>query len=80
MRLSYKEQKEYDSIEAEIDELSEKAQQLEQDMEKYATSYTKLEELTKQKEETDLLLDQKIERFLELQELVDSFSRYERHQ
>ena len=43
-------------------------------MEKYATSYTKLEELTKQKEETDTLLEQKIERFLELQELVDSFS------
>ena len=73
-RLSYKEQREYDSIEAEIDELTEKSEELEKEMEKYATSYTKLEELTKQKEETDTLLEQKIERFLELQELVDSFS------
>ena len=46
--------------------------QLEAEMEKYATSYTKLEELSKQKEAVDSMLDEKIERFLELQELVDS--------
>ena len=71
-RLSYKEQKEYDTIEAEIDALTEESQRLEAEMEKYATSYTKLEELSKQKEAVDSMLDEKIERFLELQELVDS--------
>ena len=44
-------------------------------MEKYATSYTKLQELTLQKDEIDALLDQKIERFLELQEMVESFGK-----
>lgn len=72
-RLSYKEQKEYDSIEQEIDDLTSQSKDLEQQIEASATSYTKLEELTKQKDAVDTLLDEKIERYLELQELVESF-------
>ena len=74
-RLSYREQKEYDSIEAEIDRLTGESKRLEEEMEKYTTSYTRLEELTKQKEAVDSRLDEKIERFLELQEMVDSFGQ-----
>ena len=73
-RFSFREQKEYDTIEAEIDQLTEESQKLEAEMEKYATSYTKLEELAKQKEAVDAALDKKIERFLELEELADSFN------
>lgn len=74
-RLSYKEQKEYDTLEALIDELTEQSALLEKQMEEAATSYSRLQELSKQKEETDALLDEKIERFLELQELVESFQK-----
>ena len=72
-RLSYKEQKEYDSIEQEIDDLTAQSKDLEQQIEAAATSYMQLAELSKQKEAVDTLLDQKIERYLELQELVESF-------
>ncbi len=74
-KLSYNEQREYDSIEAEIDKLTEESRSLEEEMYKFSTDYTKLEELTKQKEAVDSLLDNRIERFLELQELVDSFDK-----
>ena len=74
-RLSYKEQKEYDTLEALIDELTEQSSLLEKQMEEAATSYSRLQELSRQKEETDARLDEKIERFLELQELVESFQK-----
>ena len=72
-KLSYTEQREYDSLEGEIDDLTSQSEALEKEMEKAATSYTRLEELSKQKQEIDALLDQKIERFLELQDMVESF-------
>ena len=74
-RLNFKEQREYDTIESEIDALTEQSDALEKEMEQNATSYMKLEELTKQKEAVDAELDRKIERFLELQEMVDSFAQ-----
>ena len=72
-KLSYKEQKEYDSIEGEIEELEEKSARLEEEMIQASTDYPKLAALTKEKEETDALLEQKMERYIELQDLVDSF-------
>ena len=72
-KLSYTEQREYDSLEGEIDDLTAQSERLEKEMEQAATSYTRLEELTKQKQDIDALLDQKIERFLELQDMVESF-------
>ena len=38
-----------------------------------STDYVKLQELTEEKERIDAELDEKMERFLELQELVESF-------
>ena len=74
-KLSYNEQREYDSLEGEIDDLTEQSARLEKEIEAAATSYTRLEELTRQKDDIDTLLDQKIERFLELQEMVEAFEK-----
>jgi len=74
-KLSFNEQKEYDGIEALIEELEEKSAQLETMIANSSTNYSKLMELSKEKEETDLLIEQKMERFIELQEMVESFQK-----
>ncbi len=72
-QLTFSQQHEYDTIEAVIDELTEKSQQLAEEMQQVSTDYIRLQELSEEKQKTDELLDEKIERYLELQELVESF-------
>ena len=72
-RLSYKEQREYDGIEALIDELTEKSRRLEQEIAEAATDFVKLQALTEEKDRVEQELEEKIGRYMELQELVDSF-------
>ena len=72
-RLTFKEQREYDTIEAVIDELTEKSQFLAEEMERATTDYVKLQALTEEKQRTDEELEAKMERYFELQELVESF-------
>jgi ABC transport system ATP-binding/permease protein len=73
-KLSYKDQREYDTIEDEIEKLEAESAELEKQILASASSYTKLTELTKEKEALDAKLEERLERFIELQELVDSFS------
>ena len=72
--LTYMEQREYDSIEGEIEALEEKIALLDEQMAASATDFVKLAELSKEREEADALLEEKMERFMELQDMVDSFS------
>ncbi len=72
-RLTYSQQREYDALEGEVDVLTERSRDLEEQIQNAAADYVKLQELTQEKERTDRELDQKIERFLELQELMESF-------
>ncbi|HBI02398.1 MAG TPA: hypothetical protein DDY49_00015 [Paenibacillaceae bacterium] len=74
-KLSFKEQREYDSIEDEIGELEEKLGQLDEEMVKYANDYVKLQELTRDKEMTEETLEQKIERWSELNMMVEEFKK-----
>ncbi len=74
-RLSYKEQREWDTIESEIETLEARSDELEAAMVEAATSYSKLAELSAEKEEVDALLEAKLERYLELQDLVDTFAQ-----
>ena len=71
-KLSYKEQREYDHIEEEIEALEERSAELEAEIAANSSSYTKLEELTRLKEETEAALEEKMERFLVLQDMVDA--------
>ena len=70
LRFSYKEQREYETIESEIKQLEEQLEQLDCDMAANASSYSKLTELTAQKDEMQKLLDEKIERWMYLEELA----------
>ena len=70
-KLSFKEQYDYEHIESEIEALEKRSEELEQLMADAASNYSKLIELGKEKEAVDLEVEQKFERFMELQELVD---------
>nr|MBQ8252365.1 ABC-F family ATP-binding cassette domain-containing protein [Lachnospiraceae bacterium] len=70
LKLSYKEQKEYDTIEEDISSVEEKIEQTEADILKFSRDFVKLNELTKQKEELQKQLDEKMDRWMYLEELV----------
>ncbi len=74
LRLSYQEQREYDTIEAEIGELEEKLEQLSKDMEASATDYAALERLGKEQETLEEQLDAKMERWMYLSDLVEKIA------
>ena len=69
-KLTYLEQKEWETIEGEIDQLETKADQLKEEMNLHSDDYTKLQELQAEVDqlETDLL--EKMERWEYLSELV----------
>lgn len=71
-RLSYKEEREYEGLEALIDSLTAQAAELEEKIVASATDFLKLQQLTEEKAQTDKLLEEKIERYLELQEKVEA--------
>jgi ATP-binding cassette subfamily F protein uup len=73
-RLSYKEEREWETIEEKINQLEIRSKELEASMEEAASSYTELARLTGEKAKVDEELDAKLERYLELQDLVDSLS------
>lgn len=75
LRFSYKEQREYETIEAEIAQLEEQLEQLDSDMAEHASSYGRLTELTAQKEETQKLLDEKMERWMYLEDLAQRIAQ-----
>lgn len=72
-KFSYKEQKEYETIESEIENLENKIEEIEGDILKNSSNFVKLNELTKEKEETQKLLDEKMDRWVYLEELAAQF-------
>ena len=69
LKFSYQEQKDYEVIEGQIAELEEKIEELEQQIVKAATNFVKLNELTKEKEETEQKLEEKMDRWMYLEDL-----------
>ena len=74
-KLSYAEQKEYDNIESEIEELESRCNELEKEIALSSTDYTRLMQLQSEKEELETTIEKKMERYIELQEMVDSFAK-----
>jgi len=68
LKFTYTEQKEYESIEAEIAGLEEKIESLEAEILKSATDFVRLNQISREKEETSALLDEKMERWMFLEE------------
>lgn len=73
-KLSYKDQREYDTIEAEIDKLQADSNALAAQIPLAATDYEKLRKLTEDKEALDARIEERMERYMELQDMVDALS------
>ena len=71
VKFSYKEQKEYETIDADIAALEEKIAALEEEIAASATNYGKLQELSKAKEEAEAALEEKMDRWVYLNELAE---------
>lgn len=71
LKFTYKEQREYDTIEAEVAALEEKIELLEQDMMEHATNSARLSALMEEKTEAEAALEQKMERWVYLSELAE---------
>ena len=65
------EQREYETIDEDIASLEEKIEQLDADMMKYATNSVKLSEITAEKEEIEQKLEEKMERWVYLNDLAE---------
>jgi len=70
LKFTYKEQRDYDTIEAELQELEEKLVSLDAQMLSAARDFVKLNELTKEKDEILKLQEEKLERWMYLEELA----------
>ncbi len=70
LKFTYKEQKDYETIEGDIAVLEEKIAALEKDIEASAHDFVKLNQLMAEKEELEAVLDEKMERWMYLEELA----------
>ena len=74
-KLSYRDQKEYDAIEGEIDCLETEEKDLDRQILEAASDYQKLADLTARKEAVEAKLEERMERYLVLQDMVDALSK-----
>lgn len=70
LKFTYAEQKEYDSIEEDIAALEAKIEEVEKDILQNARDFVKLAALHKEKEETEKQLEQKMDRWMYLEDLA----------
>lgn len=70
LKFTFQEQKDYETIEADIEALEEKITELENSMIKCASDFVKLNEITKEKEACEAALEEKMERWEYLEELA----------
>jgi ATP-binding cassette subfamily F protein uup len=69
LKMTYKEQKEWETIEADIEAAEEKVAELDEEILKYAKDFIKLNELTQEKERIENLLAEKMDRWEYLSDL-----------
>ena len=70
LKFSYKEQKEYETIEDDIAALEQKLEDLDNEMAANATNAAKLRELVEEKENAEKMLEEKMDRWEYLEELA----------
>lgn len=71
LRMSYKEQKDYETIDARMEQLQAELERLDDEIEKNASDFVKLTELTQKREQTQKALDEAEERWLYLTDLAE---------
>lgn len=77
LKFTYQEQKEYASIEEEISDLEEKIASLEEEILKNTRDFVKLNQLTQEKEAAEALLERRMDRWMELEELAARIAKGE---
>ena len=75
IKFTYMEQKEYETIDDDIEELENRVSELDDEIAKNATSYSKLAELTKEKEDVERQLEEKMERWEYLNDLAEKIEK-----
>lgn len=75
LRFSYKEQKEFETIDEEIAALEEKISTVDEEITAAATQYSKLTELTEERLKLEEALEQKMNRWVELNELAEKIEQ-----
>lgn len=73
-KMTYQEKKDFETIEAEIAELEGKLEKLEQEILQAASDFVKLNQLIKEKAELEATLEEKMDRWMYLEELADELS------
>lgn len=71
LKFTWQEKKDYETIDGEIADLEERISSLEAQMLKCVSDFVKLNELTKEKEDAEALLEEKMERWMYLSELAE---------
>lgn len=71
LKFTWQEQRDYESMEGEIEALEEKIKELERQILLFATDFVRLNELTEEKERAEALLEEKMERYIYLSDLAD---------
>ncbi len=74
LKFTYMEQKEYETIDEDIAKLEEKLETLDADMMKHATNSVKLSEIALEKEKTEHQLEEKMERWVYLNDLAEQIA------
>lgn len=75
-KFSYNEQREFDTIDEDIEKLEEKIASLEEDTSKYATDFTKLQEIMDEKTKLEDELQKKYERWEYLNNLAEEIANW----
>ena len=78
MKMSYREQKDYETIEEEIGKLEEKIEELDKLSIENARDFICLQELQKEKDEAERLLSEKWERWEYLSDLAERIEKGEK--
>ena len=70
MKFSYQEQKDYEVIEEQIAALEQRMEEIEREIPQFASDFVKLSELTGQKEKLEQELEEKMDRWMYLEDLA----------
>lgn len=77
LKFSYEEQRDYEKIEGEIAALEEKIEALDAEYMKHSNDFVKLNEIAKEKEQAEALLEEKMERWMYLEDLAERIEKGE---
>ena len=75
LKFSYMEQKEYESIDDDIEKLENEIARLDEEIVRNTSAYSKLVELTQEKEKIEKMLEEKMDRWEYLNELADKIEK-----